>query len=80
MVYAHKKIPCLVNVGENFLGGYQMCENGYQTRKKCVGRLPNVRNCLPKAASWLPGLRRTPMFLSHKCKSENQSDGIAMYV
>ena len=42
MVYAHKKIPCLVYVGENFLGGYQMCENGYQTWEKCGGRLPNV--------------------------------------
>ena len=41
-VYAHKKIPCLVYVGENFLGGYQMCENGYQTWEKFGGRLPSV--------------------------------------
>ena len=80
MVYAHKKFPCLVNVGENNLGGYQMCENGYQTWEKCVGRLPNVWNRLPKASSWLPGLSSTPMFLSHKCKSEIQNDGITMYV
>ena len=42
MVYAHKKFPCLVYVRENFLGGYQMCENDYQTWEKCGGRLPYV--------------------------------------